>query len=33
VVVDLHPDALDELRRNTHWYDERRDGLGDELVA
>jgi toxin ParE1/3/4 len=31
-VVDLHPDALDELRKAARWYDSRRAGLGDELV-
>lgn len=28
----LHPEARDELRAAALWYDERRLGLGDELV-
>lgn len=31
--VELHPDARAELRAAAVWYDERRPGLGDELVA
>lgn len=31
-MVELHPDALDELRRAARWYDSQRIGLGDELV-
>ena len=30
--VELHPDAAAELRAAALWYDERRAGLGDELV-
>ena len=31
--VELHPEARAELRAAALWYDERRSGLGDELVA
>ena len=31
--VELHPDARAELRLAAIWYDERRPGLGDELIA
>ena len=31
--LELHPEARAELRRAALWYDERRSGLGDELVA
>lgn len=31
--VRLHPEARDELRAAALWYDERRAGLGDGLVA
>ena len=30
--VELHPDARAELRAAAIWYDERRSGLGDELI-
>jgi plasmid stabilization system protein ParE len=33
VRVELHPDARTELRSAALWYEERRIGLGDELVA
>jgi hypothetical protein len=32
-VVDLAPEALDELAEAAEWYEERRSGLGDELLA
>jgi hypothetical protein len=32
VSVELHPEALAELRAAAIWYDEQRPGLGDELV-
>ena len=31
--VDLHPEARAEFRSASLWYEERRDGLGDEFVA
>ncbi len=31
--VELHPEARAELRAAAVWYDERRAGLGDELIA
>ena len=31
--VDLHPEARAELRSGALWYEERRDGLGEEFVA
>lgn len=31
--VSLHPEARDELRLAAIWYDERRPGLGDELLG
>lgn len=31
--VELHPEARAELRAAAIWYDERRPGLGDELIA
>ena len=31
--IDLHPEARAEFRSATLWYEERRDGLGDEFVA
>lgn len=31
--LDLHPEARAELRSAALWYEERRPGLGDELVA
>jgi hypothetical protein len=33
VQVDLHPEARVELHSGAIWYEERRDGLGDEFVA
>jgi len=33
VRVDLRPEARAELRAAALWYEERRDGLGDELMA
>jgi hypothetical protein len=33
VRVDLHPEARAEFRSSALWYDERRDGLGEEFVA
>jgi hypothetical protein len=33
VRVDLHPEARVELRSAALWYEERRDGLGEEFVA
>jgi hypothetical protein len=32
VPVELHPEALAELRAAAIWYDEQRPGLGDQLV-
>lgn len=31
--VDLHPEARAELHSAALWYDERRENLGDELMA
>ena len=31
--LELHPEALAELRGAALWYDERRPGLGDEFIA
>ncbi|WP_438006199.1 type II toxin-antitoxin system RelE/ParE family toxin [Sorangium sp. So ce321] len=31
--IALHPEARAELRAAALWYEERRSGLGDELVA
>ena len=31
--VVLHPEARVELRTAAIWYDERRDGLGEEFLA
>ena len=31
--LELHPEARAELRSAAVWYDERRPGLGDELIA
>lgn len=31
--VELHPEARGEFRAATLWYEERRDGLGDEFIA
>ena len=31
--VELHPEAREELRIDTFWYEERGDGLGDDFVA
>ena len=31
--LDLHPEARAELRSAALWYEERRPGLGDELVT
>ena len=31
--VVLHPEARAELRAAAIWYDDRRDGLGDEFLA
>jgi toxin ParE1/3/4 len=33
VRVDLHPEARAELRAAALWYEERRERLGDELMA
>jgi len=33
VRVALHPEARAELRAAAIWYDERKAGLGDELLA
>jgi hypothetical protein len=32
VAVDLHREALAELRRAAIWYDEQRGGLGEEFI-
>jgi hypothetical protein len=32
VRVELHPEARAEVRAAAIWYDERREGLGSELV-
>ena len=31
--LELHPEARAELRSAALWYDERRTGLGDELIT
>lgn len=31
--LELHPEARAELRSAALWYDERRPGLGDELIV
>ena len=31
--VELHPEARAEFRSGVLWYEERRDGLGEEFVA
>lgn len=31
--VELHPEALAELRAAALWYDEQRPRLGDEFIA
>jgi plasmid stabilization system protein ParE len=31
--IVLRPEAVAELQHAAAWYDERRDGLGDEFVA
>ena len=31
--VDLYPEARAEFRSGALWYEERRDGLGEEFVA
>jgi toxin ParE1/3/4 len=33
VRLELHPEALAELRSAALWYGERRSGLGDEFIA
>jgi plasmid stabilization system protein ParE len=33
VRLELHPEARAELRSAALWYDERRPGLGDELIS
>jgi hypothetical protein len=33
VRVELHPEALAEIRSAALWYDEQRPGLGDDFVA
>jgi len=33
VRVRLHPEARDELRSGALWYEEQREGLGDDFVA
>ncbi len=30
--VELHPEALVELRAAALWYDERQQGLGDQFI-
>jgi hypothetical protein len=32
VRLRLHPEAEEELFRDAAWYDDRRDGLGDEFL-
>jgi len=32
VRVELHPEALVELRAAAVWYDERQQGLGDQFI-
>lgn len=32
LVASFHPDAQQELIAIAEWYDDRRDGLGDEFV-
>lgn len=31
--VDLHPEARAELYSSALWYEERRDGLGNDFIA
>jgi hypothetical protein len=33
VRLELHPEARAELRSAALWYDERRPGLGDDLIS
>jgi len=33
VRIDLHPEARAEIRSAALWYEERREGLGEEFVA
>jgi hypothetical protein len=33
MTIGFHPDALTEIERARDWYDEKRRGLGGELVA
>jgi toxin ParE1/3/4 len=33
VRLELHPEARAELRRAALWYEERRQGLGDEFIS
>jgi plasmid stabilization system protein ParE len=33
VRLELHPEARAELRSAALWYDEQRQGLGDEFIA
>jgi plasmid stabilization system protein ParE len=29
----VHPEAAEELARDAEWYDQRRPGVGDDLLA
>jgi hypothetical protein len=33
MTVVIRPEAIDELLSSARWYNERRPGLGDELIA
>jgi len=33
VRVDLHPEAQAEVRSSALWYEERREGWGEEFIA
>jgi hypothetical protein len=33
VRVEIHPEARSEIRSAALWYEERREGLGDEFIA
>lgn len=31
--LDVHPEAAEELALDAEWYDQRRPGVGDDLLA